>query len=328
MYSKTNILLIFFLFGCNSSSLTEPSLSDSTLFINISQSNEPNSIVAGIQILAKGANSESNRYIEYNIKHILDQSTNTDLWRLYELYESENISNTDDLYSFSRVYNGKPIANAGGWESAIREVGASDFIGEYHGDETLKSVLLFVDGSPVSIIDSQFIGDSFSFEQISELYSWHSGEIVALRKKQYNFSQSGFTLNQRIEWLASLDLNHAYMTMFPIKRKIDGELGDQITDTASFHPSGYIQDIANSGFDVNVSSDDNEVWITGEDSNFRAEIKMTSYPVLSNYKLFISNTEAYNKVYFDISGTGSNSYTTVIGEIWETSSTYTITTFN
>jgi len=64
------------------------------------------------------------------------------------------------------------------------------------------------------------------------------------------------------------------------------------------------------------------------DSNFRAEIKMTSYPVLSNYKLFISNTEAYNKVYFDISGTGSNSYTTVIGEIWETSSTYKITTFN
>jgi len=278
-------LLLLATISCNSSSIVEPTFSNSSLFINISQATEPNNIVANIQIFAKGANNESNRYIEYNIKHILDQSTNTDLWRLYELYESENTSNTDTYYSFARVYNGKPIANAGGWESAIREVGASDFIGEYHGDEKLKSVLLSVDDNPVSINDSQFIGENFSFEQISELYSWHTGEVVALRKKKYNFSQSGFILNQRIEWLASLDLNHAYMTMFPIKRNIDGDIGDQITDTAWFYPSGYIQDISNSGFDVVVSNDDNEIWVTGVDSKFRAEIKMTIYPKFPNYKL-------------------------------------------
>jgi len=327
MSTNSKILLLIFIFGCNNSSITEPTSSDSSLFISINQRNEPNNIIGGIKIFAKGANSESNRYIEYNIKHILNESSNTDLWRLYELYESENTSDSD-IYSFKRVYDGKPIANAGGWEFAIREVGASDFIGEYHGDEKLKSVLLSVDGNPISINDSQYIAENFSFEQNSELYSWHSGEIVALRKKQYIFSHSGLILNQRIEWLASLNLNHAYMTMFPIKRKIDGDSGDQITDTGVFYPSGYVQDITNSGFDVNVSSNDNEVWITGEDSNFRAEIKMNIYPTISNYKLFISNTDAYNKVYFDIAGTGLNNYTTSIGEIWETSSSYKITTFN
>ncbi|MGY5706828.1 hypothetical protein ACXHRA_23375 [Vibrio antiquarius] len=323
------LFLLFLLSGCGGSSSggngssgdgsvtpdPEVPLSDSDLVVNVSQKN--------IQILAKGEDSHSNRYLEYNLKHIVDNSINADLWRLYELYESENTSNVKP-YSFTRVYDGKPIANAGEWEAAIREVGADDFMGGYHGDERLTSISLSVDGKPVSISDSQFVAENVSFNQVSELFSWHTGEVVAVHEKNYKFTQSGVVLDQRIEWLSSLDLTRAYLTMFPIKRKIDYTEGAQITDTAWTWPSGDVQDVSYPGFKVNVSYDDNEVWLEGAESRFRAEIKMTSRPDLPGYSFFVTNADAYNKAYFDISGT----YTTTAGEVWETSSTYKITTYN
>ena len=51
MSTNSKILLLIFIFGCNNSSITEPTSSDSSLFISINQRNEPNNIIGGINIL-------------------------------------------------------------------------------------------------------------------------------------------------------------------------------------------------------------------------------------------------------------------------------------
>lgn len=301
----------------NNGGVVEPSepLSDSALIINIDRNN--------IQFYAKGADSHSDRYLEYNLKHIDDESINADLWRLYELYESSLVSDSSP-YSLSRVYDGKPIANTGEWEAAIREVGAGDFIGGYHGDEVLTSVSIFVNGEEVEFNKKQYVSDSFSFVQKSNLYSWYTGEVIATHVKEYNFSQNGFVLNQTVTWNKSVDISRAYLAMLPVKRKIDYTSGVQITDTAWYWPSGSIQDVYQSGFPVVVTKSDDEVWLEGAESRFRAEVKMNKHPNLSGYNVFVNNVDAYNKVYFDISG----SYTTTPGEVWNTTTTYNLTTYN
>ncbi|HII4363140.1 hypothetical protein [Vibrio parahaemolyticus] len=317
-------LAVLVLSGCgggdsseNGSTNPEPlvPLSDSQLVVNVSKDN--------VQIFAKGEDRHSNRYLEYNLKHIVNDEINADLWRLYELYEVENTSNVKP-YSFIRVYSGKPIANAGEWEAAIREVGAGDFMGGYHGDERLTSVSLSVDGKQVSISESQFVASNVSFYQVSKLYSWYTGEVVAFHEKEYKFTQSGIELDQRVEWLDSLNLSRAYLTMFPIKRKIDYTKGAQITDISWSWPSGKVQDVSYPGFKLNISHDDNEIWLEGAESRFRAEIKMNSRPFLPGYSSFVTNSDTYNKAYFDISG----NYKTTPGEVWETNSTYKLTTYN
>ncbi|ANQ21446.1 hypothetical protein BA893_07095 [Vibrio natriegens] len=290
-------------------------LNESQLVINVDKNN--------VQFYSKGDDRFSDRYLEYNLKHIEDPSINADLWRLYELYESENTSSIAP-YSFSRVNDGKPIANAGEWEAAIREVGAGDFIGGYHGDELLNSVTLTINGVEVPLDESQYVADSFTFSQVSDMYSWHTGEIVATHVKEYNFSQSGFILKQKIEWKESIELSRAYLSMLPVKRKIDSTSGFQVTDTAWYWPSGYVQDVSESGFPVSVTNTDDEVWLEGAESRFRAELKMTEHPQLPGYNVFVVNSDAYNKIYFDI----SKQYTTRVGEVWETSTNYNLTTYN
>ncbi|MCR9549029.1 hypothetical protein [Vibrio antiquarius] len=290
-------------------------LSESELVINVNKNN--------IQIYAKGADRHSDRYLEYNLKHIDDPLINANLWRLYELYESKNVSNLPP-YSFFRVHDKKPIVNAGEWELAIREAGADDFMGGYHGDELLTSVSLVINGENVPIRESQYVADSLSFTQTSDLYSWYTGQVVAKHIKEYKFSQAGIILKQKVEWERSVEVSRAYLSMFPVKRKIDYTSGTQITDTAWYWPSGDIQDVSESGFALNVKTSDDEIWLEGAESRFRAEVKMTEHPRLPGYNVFVHNVDAYNKIYFDI----SNRYTTKIGEIWETETIYKLTTYN
>ncbi|HHF3172388.1 TPA: hypothetical protein ACPJ17_001118 [Vibrio alginolyticus] len=294
---------------------TPEPLSESQLVINVNKDN--------IQFYAKGEDKFSDRYLEYNLKHIEDPSRNVNLWRLYELYESENISPIEP-YSFSRLNDGKSLTTIGEWEAAIREVGADDFIGGFHGDEILNLVTLTINGKEVLLSDSQYIADSFTFYQASDLYSWYTGDIVAKHIKEYTFSQVGFTLKQKIEWKKSIEISRAYLSMLPIKRKIDSTSGTQITDTSWYWPSGTVQDVSESGFPVIVSNSDDEVWLEGAESRFRAEVKMTERPLLPGYNLFVHNSDAYNKIYFDI----SKQYTTRVGEVWETSTNYNLTTYN
>lgn len=309
---------MFVLVACGtggSSSSPEAPLDESQLVVYIENDN--------VKIFAKGSDSHSNHYIEYNIKHIDNSSINADLWRLYELYENKNLKNTKP-YIFEREYGGKSIANAGEWEAAIREVGAGDFIGGFHGDERMTSVSLLIDDNEQPLLNSEFVAKDVKFNQSSVLYSWYTGKPIALHEKNYTFSQQGIELAQKIEWLEAVKINRAYLTMFPIKRKINGSHGEQITDLAWYLPSGEMLDVSESGFEKLISYNTSAINIEGSESRFNALIEVVKHPNLPNYQAFVQNTEQYNKIYFDMSG----AYETTIGEVWETLSNYKITTYN
>ncbi len=286
-----------------------------------------------IKFFIKGFNQKSNRYLEYRLKHFIkpfdptgkDESGNANVWRLIDVYEVEKKG------SFEFVdLNGSSIITNGEWECAIIEQGMSDFMGgSIHGDEVLFDVDLFVDEEKIDLNKSENItGKSIKFIQKSNLYRTNTQEPIAVHNKEYNINAKGIELHQEIEWLQSINIVNSYLAMLPIKRKLNGNTGKQISDLAYRDDDYVVNDVSESGFTGGVNKRTRGIRKTniwGKDSGISAMVEITDKNLdLPNEGNFIRNHPEYNKIYYDFSG----KHLTKVGEKWTISSRYLLTTLN
>ncbi|EGR1219803.1 hypothetical protein [Vibrio sp. Vb2201] len=272
-------------------------------------------------IYIKGADPLSNKWLEYEIVRFQSEKHNADIWRINNLYQA-SASELNYPFHFIRDYQGRSLTTNGEWDKAILEKGAGDFIGGAHGDEKLSTFYIKVDGKEVDGQDKKtYISDTVELHQTTDLFSWYDKSTLAKTSRTYKFHRDGVNVHQKMEWKDAASLKTSYLAMFPVLRTMnEGEF--QVTDTAWYWPDGHVQDISIPGFKIQQYKQD-EIWVEGAESGLRAEIKIERTPRLEGFSSFVTNSPAYNKVYFDITG----AHDTKAGEVWETNTQYKITTY-
>ena len=282
----------------------------------------------GFDLYVKGSKSEENLYFKYPIKKAVkdyvsgDYSSNYDTFNIVGGFKA---SRNNNLFS-----TGEKIVQNGEWEMAIKENGANDFIGGIaHGDEKLTAFAAFLDGKYISLDQSgTFLGREFVLECFSDLYrdtSITSGQLIKIAKhyKKYIFTKDGLLLQQRIEWIADVTLDNAYLCMLPIKRKTnDDNSGANIT-TNAMTANLINYDISESGWtsDLRTPTHGRErINMWGSDSGVSVFVENNPAPSLESSLGFVQNTVTYNKYYFDFSGSKS----VKTGDIWENNTVFKI----
>jgi hypothetical protein len=277
-------------------------------------------------------NSQSDKYVAYHIKHSEkslnkeEESSNFDVWNLTGVNEV-----VPSQYGGFR--NIEKIVTTGEWELALKEKGASDFIGgTLHGDEITTSLQMEIDGEQIEVEDlTKKSGKTMKFTTVSDLYRDNtiSEELtkIGLHKKTYIFDKDGLTIEQNVEFLEDLSIEKSYLAMLPILRKSNGENGKQITDTVKINKQEEEYSVADEDFDIPEINaiETSGVSIFGKDSSYRADVDVISkspdFPTIFH----VANDVSYNKLYFAFNEGGQN---VTKGDTWEQETRYEITAEN
>lgn len=121
---------------------------------------------------------------------------------------------------------------------ALRELGASDFVGGIHGDEHLTAVELFADGECISLDKPGFyVCRELTLSQVSVINRCNTpSEKIILHKQKYCFEKSELRLSQHIEWIAEpLRIDRAFVPMLTIARLDSRHTDRVITDTVELY---------------------------------------------------------------------------------------------
>lgn len=121
---------------------------------------------------------------------------------------------------------------------AIREEGAGDFVGGFHGDEILTDVSLMVDGENVSLHEPRFCAFSaLSFYEQSYIYRCNTpDERIMLHTQEYTVDGDRLLLKQDIEWIADgRPIHSGYTPMLTAQRLNPDNTDEMLTDTVEFY---------------------------------------------------------------------------------------------
>ncbi len=247
-----------------------------------------------------------------------NSSTNAFGWRINMMYACDN--------EYNRLF---PITNSGEYEMAIKIDGRPDFIGMgAHGSEIMTSFAIFIDGTETTLekLASLTEWENIRIIRESDMYDpLDETTLVGKHFVEYLFDETGFTVNQSVEWLTDAICGYSYMMMFPVRRKYNNM---QITDTYKDNFSTEEYDVSESGFHgypLNWTSGATEMSLYSKISGVTATMKWLNSTELpgGGYK-HCANSESYNKLYFSVCGV-NKSAKAKIGDIWETSTRYEVT---
>ena len=261
--------------------------------------------------------SDGKHYIHYDLKRVVDSGIKADNLRIIKAWLSDG--NADIVQ----------IITDGEWEMAIQLVGRPDFIGGgLHGDEVIDSLYAFIDGKILdyTIIypEEQFVEcDEFVVIEITKLYDPSNPSTqVATHRKHYSFTKEGLRLKQRIEWLGDYDLTNSYLAMLPMGRILNGK---QITDGYYDDKNYIVYNVANpnfGGYPIGAREGVSVQNLFGGDYNISARVEILKFePSIAERVSFLSDSEYYNKMYFDFCG---NNYSVKNGDVWTTDVLYKI----
>ncbi len=255
-----------------------------------------------------------------------NSGNNQETYRIKGAYLTEKTGDT-----FTVKMQG--VLHEGELELAIKERGAVDFIGGYHGDEIMKYAKLYVDGEQITI-NGQTKGltpcKEITFETDTTMYRCASGTAENLKgtavcEHYLNYkinSKNGIIIDQKVTWLVDNFKNDVPMVcMFTIGRYTNGI---KITDTVEYYKwdGSYIDTVDATGYGPGAegtvrSSYHGPAYAVAysKESGFKAKV---GYKITSGLTDTFENKvwiRSYNdnKVYYMTNG----GKTSQIGEVWE-----------
>ena len=272
-----------------------------------------------------------NYYLGYNFRYMKAEynasntSSNYDVWRLRDV--KIYIKNSDD--TFTKVNDASLIHSASEWECAIKEVGASDFVGgSTHGDELLDNIVFMLDGvayTDVTQISKQKCKE-LRIIRTSRLYraDANSETKIATHYVDYLFKGNEIVIDQKVNWLVDTTCGISYLAMLGAKRLDNGV---QITSSALKDGEGVIYDVSQDNYDNGACTPLKKckkafLW-NNSNSGFKTSMSVeildsNNFPN-ANFKF--DNRPDYNKFYFDHCG---NNFAVKNGDIWCNKAKYKI----
>ena len=261
----------------------------------------------------------SDAYMVHHFPNVKREDINANLYRI----RTSHAAKINEKGEYDYLFGGNLIVGDGEWECAIKEVGAADFFGGFHGDEKLIDVKLCADGKPVALgFDDLIECDEVTFYQHSYLNRCDTpGDNTAEHIKKYRIAVDGIFIEQEVIWLQSVSLECAYLGMLPVKRKV----GDfQITSKAiasDGENAGVICDVREETSKTVISElnkDTTRVTLWDEDTGFSVSVEHLLSPVMKGKDFYLKIRPWDNKYYFRCcSGT-----VTQKGDIWHSFTKY------
>ncbi|PHY20936.1 hypothetical protein [Caulobacter sp. BP25] len=278
-----------------------------------------------LRVFRKGSNPASNHFIEHQFENDPDPSKNSDVWRLNGDWDVVRVG----AFEFTRV---QQITNPGERERAIQEQGALDFMGgNAHGNEEKFATAMVVDDILHDINQTlAFTCDKLEFFQASKLYKVGNpdkytpkGPVAANSYCRWIFEPAGVDVSTELQWQMSMTLAITYLAMMPVWRV--SETGAQITTTGMKSPTWALEDISTSSHPgTQTKAAIIKAWGS---TGYGVQMEMLDGWDKPNRQSRISNSvsPAYNKLYFDITGSG---YVTAVNEVMRARFRFTINTTN
>lgn len=258
--------------------------------------------------------SDNENYIRIPFCHVIDTSINADSWRIYTAFLNDG---SKDLYR---------IVNNGEWEMSLQIKGRPNFIGgSQHGNEVVQYMNSFVDGviarTPYSYKGERNYFNELSFIEKTDLFDPSDNVTkVAEHFKKYTFSKAGINIKQKIGWLGNYELTYSYIAMLPIERKNSEK---QITDRWYDNKTYKVYDVSQPnfrGYPIEMKHGCSAQFICGSTSNINASVEVVyQKPFVEKCISFLSDSEYFNKIYFDFCG---ETWTVNNGDVWETDVNY------
>lgn len=260
------------------------------------------------------------KYIGYKFIHTVEAQKHTDVWRI------DKASLYDGTLTFV-----KDLTTEGEWECAVglygRPTGKSHFGsgfigGKQHGNETLNSIIWFVDNEIVDITEYTQLTEwnTLNIVESTNMYDSNDDEtICCIHGSNHIFSQDGLEIRQSLDWKIATQMRATYMAMYPAKK----EVADTLITNKNWAA------IAVDGSQL-IQPDVTYAMIYKASENIRAEFEVTDYPHVDdngNYFMLTDNTVdhsgAYNKCYYAV--TANNGTASVaIGDLWISTTLYNI----
>ena len=260
------------------------------------------------------------KYIGYIFIHTVNAQKHTDVWRI------DKASLYDETLTFV-----KDLTTDGEWECAVglygRPTGSSHFGsgfigGKQHGNETLNSIIWFVDNEIVDITEYTQLTEweTLNIVESTNMYDSNDDETVCcIHGSNHIFSEDGLVIRQSLDWKIATQMRATYMAMYPAKKEVANTLITNKNWAA----------IAVDGSQL-IQNEVTYAMIYKESENIRAEFAVTDYPhvdVDGNYFMLTDNTVdhsgAYNKCYYAV--TANNGTASVaIGDLWVSTTLYNI----
>ena len=155
--------------------------------------------------------------------------------RFYRIRTADVVKREGDTFeTLFRVLSGGEIG------FAIKETGAGDFVGGFHGDEILTDAVLTVDGRTIPL-DKPYVGafETFSFYERSEICRCNTpGENIMLHTQTYTADGDRLLLDQNIEWIADARPLHSGFAPMMTAQRVNPDKPDEIlTDAVIFYDS-------------------------------------------------------------------------------------------
>ncbi len=223
---------------------------------------------------------------------------------------------------------------------AMKEQGAGDYVGGFHGDEVLTEVRLVVDGNELSL-DRPWSGtfESLHFYEQSYIYRCNMPEVrIVLHTQNYRVDGNTLRLSQDVEWVTdALPIVQAFMPMLTAQRLNPERTDEILTETvefysaegklvADFDTTEYGADrIGNPSDSVCRGTKATSVKVYGKNSGFMAEagytVRDNSIPdsqIGTSLCIRHMRSAVDNKIYFDI-GIGSQPKA---GDAWRSDTYY------
>lgn len=269
-----------------------------------------------IQIFMK--NEDLDNFVGYTLSREKASRNDSSLSSNYDVMRITNAA-TYEIGSDNRFNKIFDITNDKEWEFAIKEEGTNDFIGgATHGDEILNEFAIEVDNKQMDVNENIMYqeSDELIISATSDLYRDSSTtedlEKVATRDVIYTFNADGLNVSQQIDFVDDMVIERSYLAMLPILRDKNGV---QITDTVFDN-----NDVSDNDFNQTYT-ELSEASITGEEKNLSATMSIEEKSLESPSIFFVSNSEAYNKLYFTYSEDGHN---VSDGDVWSQNTLYDI----
>ena len=172
----------------------------------------------GMPILTVYVRSKySNKYVKYVFYHYINNSIQFDCWRLWDIRICD--SSRSELYSLIAGASSADSAHNIECEGAIKESGAADFIGGYHGDEIMDNISIFVDGEEIALnADIPLTEFKHSVELFvkSHLYRCNTSTIIFKRSKTDVVDLDGLHVKNVFVALDSITIERAALSMLNV----------------------------------------------------------------------------------------------------------------
>lgn len=264
-------------------------------------------------------------YLYYLFTWVNNETNNALGWGLTEIH----------LYDLA-FRNIKQLTTNGEVEMAINIDGRSDYIGiRNHGDEIQTDFKLYVDGHEIGENDTFSKRNFAKIQMYSKFTMYDPNDHTTIvgyhtRIDTINALDRTVTIENKVEFAATLTLNAGYLFMLPIMRTY---LGAQVTDTFIDNQDYILTDCSGQDWDPNdasthvfspdddhggvgkVKHDSTEYKFWGEDYglNGYARILRRIAPNGVTQSNRISNDNAYNKLYMSVCANGES---VTNGDVW------------